>query len=380
MNISVMKKSELKELSLSEIEMILKKEWKICILNAKLRNVYYRANNDQKNFYIDILNAYFTSSAAVEISDTNPNYPYVTKANWSIFEALTEQDEKKFTDALKVLYLNGYLQKTYDRNGDDYDTDCEFDENFYQFPNASIPHESNLKWIYNNYPEQFSISVLSESDDQFLIEQNAHFFAVDDTSCSILEKMIECGTEADLLCSIESYLSLSHRGMYLLHLDQYHQNQNLINQQQSIIHDLQMSREKEAELVDQIRNTENKITYMHKKMQKEFSKHRHKIRLFYKDIVTILSILVAAFSVIGVNISTISKIDNNFVVNILIINLSLILVLITLFFLLKNLVFQFPGEKNESSWKWGIVVVIIIIMIYTILFYSGAFHSLTTMT
>lgn len=359
--LGTMTKEQLKEMPLDRVKELLQNEWNYCKKHNEIRIEYLGFNEDQHQYAVNILKAYLLSQATMQLSIINPDTPYIAKANWSILETLEEEDEVKFSHFLKVLYLNGYLQKTYAFNVDEFDLNTDFHESFYQPPTEFIPHEHNLKWIYNNYPQLFSCNVLCSDDDKLEIENDCHFFKEKDTPEEIFKKMILYGTVVEIICSVGSVLSLSHRGMYILHIDQFNKNLELIEEQK--------------ELINKIGSTESKLMTVQKAMQKEFSNHRTKIRAFYKDIATVLSILVAAFSVIGVNISAIPKIENNFGANVLVINLSLIMVLVTLFYLLKTLVFKLPGEKYEGEWKWLGVYVAVAIILIVILFFGGIFPS-----
>lgn len=350
-------KKELRGLSPEEILALLKCEWDACILNEELK----LDNGDKQS--INVLKAYYVKRASMEFYNTSPDNPYTGKLNYSIFDALGFEDENTFTHLLKILYLNGYLQKVYVLDMDKFDLDAEFSEDFYNPPTKIIPHEHNLLWIFTNYRDMFSVEVLHNKDDEFKLQHNALFFGVNDSPEEIYAKMNSYGTVVELICSLDSVLSLSNRGMHLIHQDQYFASQSLLQKQQKILEEISAYKEEQEKIIEKNNKTGMELNSLQHEMKREFTAHRIKIKSFYKDIATILSILVAAFSVIGVNIHSIPNISKNFTFNILIINLTLVLTITVLLFLLKKMVFMVPGETEKRDSSWLIIIVFLLVLI-----------------
>ncbi len=68
------------------------------------------------------------------------------------------------------------------------------------------------------------------------------------------------------------------------------------------------------------------------------------IKKFNENIFTIFSIMLAIFAVIGINVASIPKIDNNFLLNVIVVNFSVCFSLIVLFYLMNTLLYR---EKNK---------------------------------
>lgn len=91
--------------------------------------------------------------------------------------------------------------------------------------------------------------------------------------------------------------------------------------------------------------------------ENELNEQRNKINKFYTDIISIMAILIAAFSIIGVNISGIKFISENieilpiweYVISIATINLCLITSLFFMFLFLKKIVFPSKQGKQEKN-------------------------------
>lgn len=69
------------------------------------------------------------------------------------------------------------------------------------------------------------------------------------------------------------------------------------------------------------------------------------IKKFNENIFTIFSIMLAIFAVIGINVASIPKIDNNFLLNVIVVNFSVCFSLIVLFYLMNTLLYR---EKNKA--------------------------------
>ncbi|EFI67587.1 hypothetical protein BFZC1_15530 [Lysinibacillus fusiformis ZC1] len=81
--------------------------------------------------------------------------------------------------------------------------------------------------------------------------------------------------------------------------------------------------------------------------------------------------MVAAFAVIGVNISAIPKIESNFTANVLALNLSLIVVLLALFYILKVLVY---GDSINLKHFYSLLTFCVLGIISVFLF-LGFYHE-----
>jgi hypothetical protein len=359
MNLSNFKKNDLEGFSKDEIREILRQEWRSTIIHEKLKWEYDEiADND---LTIKILNSYFLDRAAIELSNNNPDDPYKAKLNGSLVTRYQDQSED-FLRTIMLLLLNGFLQRVKILE-EEYDLllNVEFSDDFYQGYLKQVVHERNLYWIFMNHRDLFKTSQLADEDDLIMMEHHSLIFQVDDSEESIFDKLNTYGTIIELLSSESSVLSLSHKGMYLLQIDQYHKNHTLFVEQRVIAETLEASKQ---DLFTKISETETQLSEVHSEMKQGMEAHNNKINSFYKDIAAILSILVAAFAVIGVNISAIPKIESNFSINVITLNVSLCLVLVIMFSILRKTVFI----SKEKDSMWGIVLIILILFCGTLYF------------
>lgn len=101
-----------------------------------------------------------------------------------------------------------------------------------------------------------------------------------------------------------------------------------------------------------------------KKIGDKLNKSTERINDFYKEIITILSILVGAFSFIGVNISSIAKIEENFTEKIIAINASLLLVIAGIFWILTQFVFENKRQlPKKFYWIPGVSLTALLIVL-----------------
>lgn len=388
MDIREMDKKNLNVLTKDEIKDILKEEWDICLKNYELRSEFTERYSKEKDIIIRILELFFKEKgSSMEVINNNPDSIGIAKLNHFVFRHSEIKNEDDFIYYLKILYLNGYLQRM-----DLIDIDClEPDQELGMcIPGTNtVKLEHNLRWIFNNYEELFDAKVLWSEGDKVCMDEGGVYFRRSDSPEEIYKKFIEMGTMTDMLCSFDSLLALSHKGMNLLNIDLYQKSSELINQQKNIIEQLENSIQEQENMKNELENTQTKLndtyselkasqeklnnTYL--KMEKEFTSHSEKIKQFYKDITTILSILVAAFSFIGINISAIPKIEENFTTNILLLNLSLILCISVMFYIIKRLVFNFPNEGEKDNKEWIGLFIICSLGIISILFIGDRYND-----
>ncbi|PRX17816.1 hypothetical protein BX659_1472 [Orenia metallireducens] len=344
---------ELKNLTENQVIKLLKDEWKKTIDNFKrYRSCSIKNPTEKGAISIEILKAYALESTSVELFSQNPDKPHKAKVNYEIFESLDMNDEEKFYFYLKVLYIHGYLQRIDPVNIDEIDIDGEGDySNHIMLKTMPLHHK--LKYLFVYHKELFNSAVLCEKDDEELLINNFLIFEKEDSAEIIYNKMIEFGSLMEIVCSGDGMASLSNKGMNSINI-------NLLEENKQLMNDLKETKK------EQEKSKENFKT-IYKNIKEEFKNHKNKIDSFYKDIVTILSILVGAFSVIGVNINTIPKIDGSFSKNIIILNFSLIFVISVMFYIIKRLIFNFPGEKFEEDRYWMslfLVIIFIILIVY----------------
>lgn len=103
------------------------------------------------------------------------------------------------------------------------------------------------------------------------------------------------------------------------------------------------------------------VQRMTSELEESLIEQKDRIKNFYKEIVTILGLLLAAFSFIGLNISTIPKIESGFVTKVLVINISIILVLQVIFLILKYFVFEAREFKGLKYWIISMAVTVIVL-------------------
>jgi hypothetical protein len=84
------------------------------------------------------------------------------------------------------------------------------------------------------------------------------------------------------------------------------------------------------------KESEDKVQSINNKLREAIDK----IEKFDINIISILTLLITAFSIIGVNLNTIPNIKENFIINIITINMSVMFAILTLFWLINIIVYD----------------------------------------
>ena len=203
-------------------------------------------------------------------------------------------DEEKFYNRLRLLYLKGLLQD----NG------------------GKTTNQAHLENIFVDEPKQ-------------------------------LKLFNQYGSVVNELMSDNMHLEITDNGIYYLNEDMIKHQERLLLEQAEILNS-QIAHQRETTTI--LKETEEKIT-------EKVNSISTKVEKFNESILTILSILVSAFAIIGVNINTIPKITENFIVNIISLNLSVAFSLTLLFYILNRLVFI---KKDANLGKLLIALIIVL--------------------
>lgn len=344
MKLSNLEIKKLKQLSKKEVIKLLKNEWEIAInnyheYNGKVAMMHKMKKNDKIKNLTNILEGYFlkyNTNSTIEVFDFNTSY--TAKSNVEVFKMCKINSKKKFIYYLKLLYINKFLHNidVIDALNIDKNQDINFSSNEKNiFP--SLPFLHNLEWIFSEYEDLFDPEILCSEKEEFILENNGlELFDKHDSHKDVYNKIKKYGSIVKIVCSLESKLYITNKGMNLV-------NSNLFIKNQKLVKELEETKFEQE-------NIKNKIELMHDNLKDEVKKHKTKIHSFYKDIITILSILVATFSVIGVNLNVIPNINNNLIGKVLLINLSLIFVISSMFFIIKKLVFNLSEKKDDHLW------------------------------
>lgn len=240
---------------------------------------------------------------------------YFTVSGKDIIKQVNLSDEE-FEQELKVLFLKFYI---------DYD----------------FVLNDQLKEIVKSYPEltvkrlkfgtSLDIHFSSQGIQRFRLTDRGLFAMIDYN----LKEMI----------SLQEKLSLTKKEV-----------NETIQQQQGQLDEYRVISEKVNEDLVTINNN--------------FEKINKKVSRFNENIFTIFSLMIAAFAVIGINISSIPKIEENFILNVLTINFSICFSLIVLFYLLNVIVHK--GKNTGLGLLligFGVIFLIVIVLNFVNSFY-----------
>jgi hypothetical protein len=367
-----LKKKDLNKLTREEITNYLKKEWNKCIENEQLIWNFLQIFKENKKEIEKILKNYFVVYENRNLSNiiisNDPDSQQPGIYNFMIFDSLHDIQSDKMEELIKLLYVNGYLKKYEFDNVNikeiDIEAEIEISDRFRL--------EHNLLWIYKEYNELFRPDILCEEKDKDKLLFGNLLFKKEDSEETILDKFITYGTIVDVMAFDSTILSLSNKGLYYL---TYSITNELESTYTSTKKKVDMLEEFQNKLSQEFNNTTkvlqtvksdviNEANINIEKMQDQVNKYTEKTKGFYKDITILLSILVAAFSFIGVNISTISSLKNNITTAILLINFSLVFSISAMFFIIKNIVFSnlnFGNKRDGKLWYFIFSVCVIVI-------------------
>ncbi|HDR8171069.1 TPA: hypothetical protein QC096_002244 [Bacillus thuringiensis] len=249
-------------------------------------------------------------------------------------------------------------------------------DSFLYFDNT-LRWRYNFEWLYQNHKNLFKISVPSSHENSYSPPE--HTYSVCFAHGSIFE------------LAIHSNLKLTDKGMHFIQSltnetikkslsKTYELNQKLeeeikkqeesITKQQETISKQNETINKQNETIERQETSIKNHESVTKSLNTKLEEQKKEVNAFYQHIVSILALLVAAFSFIGINISAIPKIEENFAENVIILNLSLILVTTVIFWILKSLIFE-SDNNNKQQKFWYIITGITLILLITVYGWLG---------
>lgn len=228
--------------------------------------------------------------------------------------------DEEFEQTIKMLYLLNYIRYNVTSDFNE-DLPTEIEKRF----DPTVVWRYNLKWLYKNRKELFDLNTPNERNEII----SKHYSAD-----NIYRKIAKYGSVLNLLK--HCYLNITDEGLHFVHAN------SIKNVQEATI--------KSSELLGSLNAEISTQKAINTKFDDAVKTQNKKVNRFYEEISTILGLLLAAFSFIGLNISIIPKIDDGFVSKVLIINLSLIVVLIVLFGIIKFLIFDTIKKNQLIGW------------------------------
>lgn len=281
--------TDLKELMADESNAISK--------NQKLSDEYRQMPLSEKGY--SILREFNNPDSGIRMYGEGARFPSISI---HFIRKSIKFSEEEFEKELKVLFLKRYIDYSYNMNE-------EMKRKFSLFPDLSMD-ESSLK-----FGTALDIICSKHGSGSFTLTDRG-FFAMIDYGLKEMNRLQEV----------------------LIPLNEEVKENSLKQEEQ-----LKQIQDNQKTLTDSITESSQLIARqdtLSKKIAKDVGEVENKISKFNENIFTIFSIMIAAFAVIGINISSISNIDDNFVIGILTVNFSLCFSLIVLFYLLKVVVYN----------------------------------------
>ncbi|MGG1400196.1 hypothetical protein ABE288_20590 [Bacillus salipaludis] len=347
---------ELDSLTIEEKEELLQKEYDIVKNNRSARFELEEILEDENEQ--ELINRILESILNAESpSEVLGEGEYPAKLAVAVLNH-SEIGEDKFFEYIRLLYLNDYI---------DYSRFEEFniDEN-----SEDRLYDTNINMIDPTHQYRYNLHRLYKTNKELFAEGKFKGFEGLGSDLVIYYDILKQGSIIDTICSYESMIKLSNKGMHYLHFITSQKSAELIRKQEETLRLLNETTGKQEALLIEF----EKYKEIHSKdiesIKQLINNHTGKINAFYKDITTILSILVAAFAVIGVNISAIPKIESNFTANVLVINLSVILCLLFFFYILRVIVYDL-SINNKQFYVLLSIAVIGIIGVFVYLGFNG---------
>lgn len=341
---------DLESLSLEEISGILEYEYNI---EQEKNYIYFDAEkflNDPKNqnTTLKVLELFLTVDGT-SFGDSKDYHrsksPYLILKHLQSEIDITEED---FFYIIKCLYSHKHLTYFNAHEFTDnpllpfenYISEDDFRKNI----DKTIRWRYNLNWLYQNHKKSFSLPIPSPEDNLFSLPEETY------ATC------LDYGSIFEL--AINSYLKITDKGMHLLQTltnktfkDSLKVANTLNKKLEGEIEKQEKSIIEQKETIDKQKESIKKHQSLTTELNEKLEKQKNEINAFYQHIVSILSLLVAAFCFIGINISALPKIEDNFAENVIIINLSLILVTTVIFWIIKALIFESTStQKNNKFW------------------------------
>ncbi|MGC3792245.1 hypothetical protein [Priestia aryabhattai] len=359
-NLGTFNLEELNRLSEEEIKKIIKYEYFTEVRHETANYKYYTFMSDNST-RVTVYNLFDLLLQISEVENGqiyNGDY-YKSKPLDDLWEGYKSKynsntSYERVLSLIKFLYLHRYI---------DFYRHKEFDENTslnLELGSSSDPTQKwrfNLNWLYQKYPYLFELE--EEIPEPMYAEDGATIMDYVPTMVVIqaeevynsikYEGSILHLLEKAPIHMIEKGFSFYHSLSQFMVVRYFKASQTKMDKKFQEYQGLLKEQEKSIN-----KNLEDNITNINEELEKKIISVNEdlesKTKDFHKNILNILALLMAAFAFIGVNVSAIPKIEESFAENVLVLNLSLILVLTVTFWILKMLVF---GEKIENKgWYW----------------------------
>lgn len=326
---------ELDSLTKEEITELLNKEFEMTEVNSSIQ---FNIEDLDENTIIKFLELIMNVKSNFQITEGGE---YPAKSVADIFHH-SKMEEHEFFVQLKVLYLNDYIEyfetEYFNINKDS--RDVIFENSI----DATYQIRYNLHRLYRNHKELFN-------------EEWFNGFESPGSEAKMYHKFLNYGTLLEKICSYQTLIRLSNKGMHYLHFVTSKKSTELMHKQEETLSKISEAKIEQTNLLDTFEQHKLQQNNNIESINTLINNHSDKIKDFYKDVTTILSLMVAAFAVIGVNISAIPKIESNFTANLLAMNLSLILCLLVLFYILRVIVYD---DKINNKHFYSILSITII--------------------
>lgn len=367
-DLNTLSDDDLKKLTIDEIKELLYHEFfEMRLVNEDEHNWEEILKDQQNAPYLQrILELFLTMDVT---SFGNIEDYHLSKSSLLIKEHLQQEmdiSDSRFFLLIQALYSERYL--TYFKAEEFTDNPLKpFEEywvnaNFLKQADKTARWRYNLLWIYQNHSDLFNLAVPDK--------ENSYYPAND-----VYKDILTSGSIVQVI--IESNLRLTDKGMHFL--------QMLFNQ--TIRNSIEVSRKFNEQFEKKIQQQETGIKQQEEgikrqaegikkqnsvtqSLQRQVKKQKKQVDSFYQHIVSILALLVAAFCFIGINISAIPRIEENFAENVIILNLSLILVTTVIFWIIKALIFE--TEENDKKQKfWYIITAVTVTLLIAVYGWLG---------
>lgn len=342
---------ELDSLTKEDKQKYLEKEFEISGINTSL---LFDLDILEENKVINLLESVMNAKSSREVTQGGV---YPAKLVYDIF-TYSKIEESEFYNYLKILYLNGFIEYL---TLEDFDIELESRKVSFENINFIDPTQQfryNLHRLYRTDKDLFNEEVYTGL--QSLNSEEEMYY-----------RFLNRGGLVEIICSYKPLIRLSNKGMHYLHFVTSKRSLEIMEKQEEILGNIKNTKSEQEELLQTFEENKNEQVKNIKSINISIKKYEKKIKAFYKDITTILSIMVAAFAVIGVNISAIPKIESNFTANVLALNLSLIVVLLALFYILKVLVY---GDSINLK-RFYSLLTFCVLGIISIFLFLGFYHE-----
>lgn len=342
---------ELDSMEIEEKKKLLDKEFEMYEINNSKK---YLIDELSESSIVNFLDSVMNSESNHQITQGG-EYPAKNVAD--IFNH-SNLEKNEFFENLRILYLNDYIEYF---TMEEFDISKDSRDVFYE----------NVDNIDSTYQLRFNLHRLFKTDNELFNEERFYGLESIGSEARMYSRFLFYGTIVDKICSLNTLVRLSNKGMHYLHFFTSKRSIELMYKQEETLKEISETKTEQSRLLKIIEGHKLQQDSNIKSINSLIDRHSKKIKDFYKDITTILSLMLAAFALIGVNISAIPKIESNFTANLLAMNLSLILCLLVLFYILKVIVY----DTNIQSKHFYSVLTITVLGIIGVFVFLGFNHE-----